>query len=233
MTKRILITGCTRGIGEAVARQYKEQGDYVIGTGTGTVKPDIIDEYIQCDFNNQDHINGACEIIANLRVDTLINNAGINIINNFCDIRPEDFVKVQQVNVYAPFRISQAVIPNMVQTGWGRIVSVSSIWGKISKQGRASYSASKFAIDGMTLSIANEFASQGILANSVAPGFIDTEMTWNNLGADGIAQVLKTVPIGRLANVSEIAKAIYWLGSVDNTYISGQNIAVDGGFTRA
>jgi 3-oxoacyl-[acyl-carrier protein] reductase len=233
MTKRILVTGCTKGIGEAIARRYKEQGHYVIGTGTGTVKPNYIDEYIQCDFSNQEHINGACEIIANLRVDVLINNAGINIINNFCDIRPEDFLKVQQVNVYAPFRFCQSVLPHMEHQGWGRIVNVTSVWGKISKQGRASYSASKFAVDGFTVALANEYASKGILANCVAPGFINTDMTWNNLGPEGVEQILKNVPIGRLAKIDEVAKFANWLGSSENTYMSGQNIAIDGGFTRA
>jgi 3-oxoacyl-[acyl-carrier protein] reductase len=121
----------------------------------------------------------------------------------------------------------------MNKTGWGRIVSVSSVWGKISKQGRASYSASKFGIDGLTLAMANEFANRNILCNSVAPGFIDTEMTRTNLGQEGINKILETVPINRLAGVDEVAKLIYMLGSEENTYISGQNIAIDGGFTRA
>ena len=107
------------------------------------------------------------------------------------------------------------------------------MWGKISKQGRASYSASKFGIDGLTLAMANEFASQGILCNCVAPGFIDTEMTWNNLGVEGVNKMLETVPIKRLAKVEEVANLVFMLGSENNTYISGQNIAIDGGFTRA
>jgi NAD(P)-dependent dehydrogenase (short-subunit alcohol dehydrogenase family) len=121
----------------------------------------------------------------------------------------------------------------MLKKGWGRVISVRSVWGKISKQGRASYSATKFAIDGMTLSMANEFASKGILCNSVSPGFIDTAMTHKNLGPTGIAKMLETVPINRLADVSEVSKFIVWLGSEENTYISGQNLAIDGGFTRA
>lgn len=233
--KKVLVTGATRGIGKAVAELYKEKGYYVIGVGSthrGS-RPSYLDEYRTCDFSDLQSLEEFCSLLELEHIDILINNAGINIINNFCEINPRDFQKVQQVNVYAPFRISQAVIPNMTSQGWGRIVSVSSVWGKKSKQGRASYSASKFAIDGLTLAMANEFASQGILCNSVAPGFIDTEMTHKNLGPIGIEKMLASVPIKRLAKVEEVAKFITWLGSDQNTYISGQNIAIDGGFTRA
>ena len=81
--------------------------------------------------------------------------------------------------------------------------------------------------------MSNEFARHGILCNCVAPGFIDTEMTWKNLGPEGVAKMLEGVPIGRLAQVDEVAKLIYMLGSEENTYITGENIAIDGGFTRS
>jgi NAD(P)-dependent dehydrogenase (short-subunit alcohol dehydrogenase family) len=223
-----LITGATRGIGAAIAQKYKSEGHYVIGMGSQPQAiPTYLDEYSACDLSN----NAAS--VKHDDIDVLINCAGINIIDNFCDIALEDFQRVQQVNVVAPFRLCQMVLPYMAQQGWGRIVNISSVWGKISKQGRASYSASKFALDGMTVALANEYAGQGILANSVAPGFIDTEMTQRNLGPAGIAAMLANVPIGRLATVNEVAEFVYWLGSEQNTYISGQNLAIDGGFTRA
>jgi 3-oxoacyl-[acyl-carrier protein] reductase len=229
----VLVTGATRGIGKSVAEKYKKEGYRVVGTGSKPFDAEYLDEYLQCDFADPTEIEMLCQTIKEHSIDVLVNNAGINIIDNFCNINPNDFNKMHQVNVYAPFRISQAVIPNMINRGWGRIVSVSSVWGKISKQGRASYSATKFAIDGLTLSMANEFASKGILCNSVSPGFIDTSMTWQNLGTEGVEKMLETVPIKRLAKVDEVAKLIYTLGSEENTYISGQNIAIDGGFTRA
>ena len=234
MQKKVVVTGATRGIGESIARKFKREGWFVIGTGTTDIDtPDYVDTYVACDLSNTEQLTNFTDILTTLCIDTLVNNAGINIINNFLDIKPADFERVHAVNVYAPFRLSQAVIPNMMNKNWGRIVNVSSVWGKISKQGRASYSASKFAIDGLTIAMANEFASQGILCNCVAPGFIDTEMTHKNLGESGIAKILENVPINRLAKTDEVAKLIYMLGSDMNTYISGQNISIDGGFTRA
>jgi NAD(P)-dependent dehydrogenase (short-subunit alcohol dehydrogenase family) len=234
MEKRVLVTGATRGIGKAIAQKFKSESWYVIGTGTQLQdKPSYLDGYFACDLNNKEEIDLLLFILKHERINTLVNNAGINIIDNFLDIRLEDFEKVHNVNVVAPMRLSQSVIPHMVEQGWGRIVNISSVWGKISKQGRASYSASKFGIDGLTLAMANEFASQGILCNCVAPGFIDTEMTWNNLGIEGVNKMLETVPIKRLAKVEEVANLVFMLGSENNTYISGQNIAIDGGFTRA
>jgi len=115
---------------------------------------------------------------------------------------------------------------------WGRIVNISSIWGKIGKEYRASYAASKFALDGITLSIAAEHSQDGIIANCVAPGFTDTELTRRVLGDEGIAELLAKVPLRRMASIEEIASFVTWLGSNENTYISGQNIAIDGGFSR-
>ena len=121
----------------------------------------------------------------------------------------------------------------MKNNGWGRIVNISSIWGKISKEYRASYSASKFALDGLTVALAIEHSVDGIIANCIAPGFTDTKLTQNILGEEGIQQITSAIPIQRLASVEEIAQFVLWLSSSENTYITGQNILIDGGFTRA
>jgi 3-oxoacyl-[acyl-carrier protein] reductase len=234
MNLRVLVTGATKGIGAVIAQKFKTEGAYVIGTGTTPSSvPVYLDDYIACDYTDTASLERMCNLIQNKDINSLVNNAGINIVNNFCDIQPKDFQRVQQVNLYAPFRISQSILPGMVNCGWGRIVNITSVWSKVSKQGRASYSASKFGLDGMTLAMANEFASKGILCNSVAPGFIDTDLTWNNLGTQGVAKILENIPIGRLAQANELANIVYMLGSDQNSYISGQNIAIDGGFTRA
>jgi 3-oxoacyl-[acyl-carrier protein] reductase len=233
MNKLVLITGATRGIGLAATKIYKSNGYTVIGTGTTSYTSNLCDSYYQCDFSSLEEIEDFCQKIINLPISILVNNAGINIINSFCEINPKDFLKLQQINLYAPFRIAQTVIPNMLKNNWGRIVNLSSVWGKLSKPGAANYSASKFGIDGLTVSIANEFSKNGILVNCVSPGFIDTDMTWKNLGKAGIDKILERVPAGRLAKTDEVAKLIYMLGSEENTFITGQNVSIDGGFTRA
>lgn len=233
MNKQVLVTGATRGIGQQIAKKYKENNWHVIGVGTAKQQLDYVDEYLVCDFTDHFELEALCVKVRDKKIDVLINNAGINKISNFLDINPQDFKNIQQVNVFAPFRLCQAVLPNMISNNWGRIVNISSVWGKKSKTGRASYSASKFAIDGVTIALANEYAQNGILANCVSPGFIDTDMTRNNLGPAGIEKILERVPAARLASPDEISNFVFWLGSEQNTYISGQNLSIDGGFTRA
>jgi len=184
------------------------------------------------DFTNRNATEKFAGEVENWGVDILINNAGVNKISPFDQLDPDDFDKIQSVNVRAPFLLCRAVIPSMKRKKWGRIVNISSVLGKISKEYRGSYSTSKFALDGMTSALAAEVARYGILANCVAPGFIDTQLTRTVLGEKGIAEMTSKIPIGRLGRPEEIATFIVWLASPDNTYISGQNIAIDGGFTR-
>jgi NAD(P)-dependent dehydrogenase (short-subunit alcohol dehydrogenase family) len=230
--KKAFVTGVTRGIGRAIAAHLRAEGAHVIGTGTGKSRSANCDEYCQADFVDLDQVRACAEFVRTSMPDILVNNAGINKIEEFAKIDPAEFLRIQQVNVFAPFSLCQAAIPGMKRKGWGRIVNISSIWGKISRERRAAYSASKFALDGMTLALAAEHAANGILANCVAPGFIDTELTRRVLGDEGIRKLVSAVPIGRLGNVDEIARFVVWLCSAENTYLTGQNLAVDGGFTR-
>jgi NAD(P)-dependent dehydrogenase (short-subunit alcohol dehydrogenase family) len=228
-----LVTGGTRGIGAAIARELYSLGATVIITGTKLNYVLLEDyQYICVDFSDKSSLDEFVNHIKGKQIDILVNNAGINKISPISEISLSSFEKVQQVNVTAPFMLCQAVIEGMRHRGWGRIVNISSIWGKISKAHRASYSVSKFAIDGLTSAISAEVASEGILVNSVAPGFIDTELTRNILGSDGMKDLALQVPAKRVGNVDEVAKLVAWLAGPDNTYISGQNIAIDGGFTR-
>jgi NAD(P)-dependent dehydrogenase (short-subunit alcohol dehydrogenase family) len=124
------------------------------------------------------------------------------------------------------------VVPAMRERGWGRIVNISSIWGTISREQRGAYSASKFALDGLTAALAAEVARDGVLANCVSPGFIDTELTRTVLGEDGIAELMAQVPARRLGSPAEVAAFVAWLAGPENTYVSGQNLVIDGGFSR-
>lgn len=232
VNKTVFVTGATRGIGQAVATAFRVAGANVVGTGTQSRSAGDVDDYVQADFGDVEQIRACAEFVRRTEPDILINNAGINKNLPFVDIDPRDFQRIQQVNVFAPFSLCQAAIPGMKRKGWGRIVNISSIWGKISKEHRASYSASKFALDGLTLALAVEHAADGILANCVAPGFTDTELTHRMLGEEGIRQIVATVPARRMASVEEIARFVVWLGSPENSYITGQNIAIDGGFSR-
>ena len=232
--KRAVVTGATKGIGEAIASLLIKDGAEVLITGTKIVNDSIKDkaEYYPVDFTNLNTLKEFSLFLKDFSPAILINNAGINKISPFENIALEDFERIQKVNVTAPFLLCQAVVPGMKKRGWGRIVNISSIWGKISKQFRESYSTSKFALDGMTTALAAEVAQYGVLANCVAPGFIGTELTRSILSEAEIKELVLSVPIKRLGTPEEVASFVGWLASSENTYISGQNIAIDGGFTR-
>jgi NAD(P)-dependent dehydrogenase (short-subunit alcohol dehydrogenase family) len=231
--RKVVVTGASRGIGLAIAEAFRSEGATVIGTATTERKGDAVcQEWIKADFSRIEEIESCAARLRQAAPDILINNAGINRVTPFTEIALEDFVLIQRVNVVAPFALCQAVVPAMLKTGWGRIVNISSIWGKISREGRASYSASKFAIDGLTASLSAEHAAAGVLSNCVAPGFVDTELTRSVLGEEGIKKVIAGVPARRLGKPEEIARLVLWLSSDENTFVTGQNIAVDGGFTR-
>lgn len=228
-----VVTGATRGIGRAVALRLLADGARVLATGRSPdgAAPEGCD-YAAVDFADPAATAAFAETLAERAPDILINNAGINKVAPFADIDPDDFLRIQQVNVVAPFMLARAVLPAMRRRGWGRVVTVSSIWGRISRAGRASYSASKFAVDGMTAALAAEAAADGVLANCVAPGFIDTELTRAVLGPQGAAELAAQVPARRLGRPEEVAELVAWLAGPLNTYVSGQNLVIDGGFTR-
>lgn len=228
-----LVTGGTRGIGAAISRRLVADGADLIVTGT---RPDGKGPdgatYRAVEFTDRSATEAFAAEVAEWGIDILVNNAGVNKIGPFRSLGVGDFDRIQEVNVRAPFLLCRAVIPGMQRKAWGRIVNITSIFGQISKEYRGPYSASKFALAGLTTSLAVELAADGIVANCVAPGFIDTELTRTILGAEGIAELSLRVPAKRLGTPEEVAAFVAWLVSPENTYITGQNIPIDGGFTR-
>ena len=218
--KNILITGGSRGIGAAIYDTFKNLGGNVLALSS-----------YDCDFLN-DNIEKFCKTNSlNKGIDILINNAGINKIDNFDEINNNDFDQIIKVNVKAPFILSKCVIDYMKVNNWGRIVNIASIWGSKSKSQRTSYTTSKAALIGMTKTIAIEYAKHNILVNSVSPGFTDTELTSKILTKKEKEELINQVPIKRMASPKEIANTVAFLCSDLNTYITGQDIIVDGGFT--
>lgn len=231
--KIAMVTGGTRGIGYAIASRLLEDGAEVLVTGCSFQgQGPVGSRYIGADFANPSALAAFAEQAAKLDIDILVNNAGINKIAPFAEIDLADYERIQVVNLRAPFLLCRAVLPRMRAQRWGRIVNISSIFGIVAKEHRGSYAASKFGLDGLTAALAAEAAEDGVLANCVSPGFIDTELTRRVLGEKGIADLVKRVPIRRLGLPAEVAALVVWLAGPENTFISGQNIAIDGGFTR-
>lgn len=228
------MTGGTRGIGLAIAERLGEAEATVLVTGKRPTAKGLDGfEYRGVDFADGPALEAFAEEARAWAPDVLVNNAGINTLAPFAEIAPEDFDRIQAVNVRAPMLLCRGVVQGMRERGWGRIVNIASIWSVVSRPGRGSYSASKFALDGLTAALAAEVAADGVLVNCVSPGFVDTELTRSVLGDEGIAQLVAQVPAGRLAQPKEIAALVAWLAGPENTFVSAQNIVIDGGFSRS
>ncbi|MEQ1920703.1 MAG: SDR family oxidoreductase, partial [Elusimicrobiota bacterium] len=220
-------------IGRAIAERLRDHGAAVTVTGTrggGTAPRGCA--YEPVDFSHAEAAEVFAASMAKRGFDILVNNAGINKIAPFAEIDGADWDLIQRVNTRAPFVLCRALLPRMAKKGWGRIVNVSSIFSVVSRDRRGAYSASKFALDGMTASLAAEAAGSGVLANCVAPGFVDTDLTRRVLGEKGMKELAGRVPAGRLAKPAEIGAFVAWLCGPENTYISGQNLVIDGGYSR-
>ncbi|MEN2283883.1 SDR family oxidoreductase [Algoriphagus sp. SE2] len=236
----VLVTGGTRGIGKATADLFYELGANTIVTGTKQSEIDSFNKtnqdprkhFLQLDLASDTSFDSFTKDLLTFdRLDVCINNAGINIIETLEDAKLSDFNLIHKINVEGPFRIMQAILPKMRNNKYGRIVNIASIWGVITRPKRSMYATSKHALIGLTKTAAIEWAQWNILANCVSPGFTKTELTRNTNTQEQIEEIEEKIPIKRMAEPIEMAKAIAFLASSYNTYITGQNLTIDGGYT--
>ncbi|MBI3317662.1 MAG: SDR family oxidoreductase [Candidatus Omnitrophica bacterium] len=230
--KKALVTGGTRGIGFETARELRAAGVEVTVTGTrprGTGPEGC--RYLAVDFSREAATERFAQQVARMGLSILVNNAGVNTVGPLESYCPEEFERIQRINLRAPFLLCQAVVPGMRRHRFGRIVNVASILSVVSRAGRSAYSASKGALVGLTRTLAIEVARDNVLVNCISPGFVDTDLTRRILGSAGLKRMAAQVPMGRPASPKEIARCIRFLVSDENSYLTGQNIIVDGGFT--
>ena len=240
--KFVIVTGGTRGIGAAIVELLQQFNAEIIATGTNNKELERLNKvfkqkrtkYMHLDFALNDSVKNFLRHIEQKdRIGVLINNAGVNKIDSIHEIDENDWDWINNVNLRGPFLLTRAVANIMKDQGYGKIINIASIFGVVSKAKRATYSTTKWGLIGLTKAIAHDLAPHNILVNAVSPGFVDTELTRRILGEKEIENLVDTIPQKRLADAKEIAKTVVFLASDHNTYITGQNIIVDGGFTSA
>ena len=235
MSKIVLVTGASRGIGLEAAKHFSKEGYKVIGSSRGDFNLGelIGDESaisVQLDLISKESIQN---LFADLKSEdllpsVLVNNAGITKDQLFLRMKDEDWDDVIETNLNGLFRVTKAFIKPMVKNKFGRVINISSVSGLMGNSGQVNYSSSKSAMVGFSRSLAKELGSRNITSNVVAPGFIETDMT-TFLNDDEKVEVSKNIPMRRFGTVEDVAKCILFLASDEANYITGQTISVDGG----
>ena len=238
--KIALVTGASRGIGQAIAQKLGQHGAIVIGTATTQSGAETIDQYLNkaniqgmgvaLNVNDTDQINN---VIAGIRekygeTEILVNNAGITRDNLLVRMKDEEWDDILETNLKSAFRLSRAVLRAMMKARYGRIINISSVVGSIGNIGQTNYAAAKAGIFGFSKSLAREVGSRNITVNCIAPGFIDTDMT-RALSDDQQQILIQHVPLGRLGRSEEVASAVAFLASSAAGYITGSTLHVNGG----
>ncbi len=239
--KTVLVTGAARGIGKEVALKFADQGYNVVinyvsdNTDVNALKQEFQEKNVECliikaDVSKAEEVTKLVEksIEKFEKIDVLVNNAGITKDNLLLRMTEEEFDKVIEINLKGTYLVTKAVSKYMMKKRQGSIINLSSVVGVSGNAGQCNYSASKAGIIGFTKSIARELASRNIRVNSVAPGFIATDMT--AVLPDNVKETINNqIPLKRIGSAKEVAELIYFLGSDLSSYITGQVINIDGG----
>lgn len=239
--KIILVTGASRGIGREIAYTLAKQGYTVIANYNKSEEKALslkeqankenlkIDIY-KADVSKRNEVKEMVNYILRKysKIDVLVNNAGIDQEKLFQDIADEDWNNVINVNLYSVFCVTQEVIPNMLNNKTGCIINISSIYGIIGGSCATSYSASKAGIDGLTKSLAKELGPSNIRVNSIAPGYIDTDMN-KKFSSDVVNEIKNEIPLNKVGTPHSIANCVNWL--IEDDYTTGQVISIDGGWS--
>ena len=236
--KIILITGANRGIGHNILKKIATCGYTVIGTSRSKDGADMITEALKdsngkgivMDVTNQESINSS---VSKIKEDYgtiygLVNNAGITNDNLLMRMSDEQWNTVIETNLTSLYRVTKSVVKDMMKVRTGRIINIGSIVGMMGNAGQSNYSATKSGLLGFTKSLAREVSSRNINVNAISPGFIDTDMT-RALSEEQIEALTKNIPLGRIASPDEVSSVVAFLLSDDSSYITGENINVNGG----
>ena len=241
MENRIaLVTGASRGIGQAIALKLGQAGAVVIGTATTENGASAINQYLEkagikgmgiaLNVNDAEQINHTMQTVREKfgEVEILVNNAGITRDNLLVRMKDEEWDDILETDLKSVFRLSRAVLRAMMKARYGRIINISSVVGAMGNLGQANYAAAKAGMFGFSKSLAREVGSRNITVNCIAPGFIDTDMT-RALADEFQQNLIQHVPLGRLGRPEEVASAVAFLASSVAGYITGTTLHVNGG----
>ncbi len=242
--KVALVTGASRGIGKAIAEQLAADGYVVIGTATSDSGAENISAYLKdsgnegcgmkLDVADSESVKEVLKAIAEQYAAPLIliNNAGITRDNILMRMKEDEWGDVIDTNLNALYRVSKACLRGMTKARWGRIVNITSVVGSMGNMGQSNYAATKAGAEGFSRALARELGSRSVTVNSIAPGFIDTDMT-RELTDDQRNLMLGQIPLGRLGQPEEIAALVGFLCSDVAGYITGETLHINGGMYMA
>ena len=240
--KTVLITGASRGIGKEIALKFAKNGYNVVINYNKSEKKalELADEIskmnvrvltCKADVSDDSQVKLMVKKVISVfgRIDVLVNNAGVAISKILQETKVGEIQKVFGINTFGTINCAKAVVPNMVSNKFGKIINISSIWGKVGASCETIYSASKGAVIAFTLALAKELAPSNISVNCVCPGVIETDMLKSYSDEDK-KDLANNTPLQRLGTVNDVAEAVYFLASNEANFITGQVLVVDGGF---